>query len=127
MKKIFLIEDDFISRRFISIILKDLDVSLINAKNGEEAIDIYKENVNSENYFDIIFLDLMLKKINGFEVLEKINEINNLNNVKNKAKVIITSALGSIDLIEKAFSLGCLDYLIKPILPQKIESIIKDI
>ena len=89
---------------------------VITAKDGEEAWEkIQKENP------DIILLDLMMPKMNGFEVLTKLR--NNLSPTK-RQPVIIISALNELQHIKKSFSLEADHYITKP---WEMEDIIKGI
>ncbi|MGY0395092.1 response regulator [Fusobacterium sp.] len=62
----------------------------------------------NENTVDLIILDVFLGDENGIEILKKIRTLGYSTDV-----IMITSANGSSE-IKKAFSLGCIDYLIKP-------------
>ncbi|MFH0826603.1 MAG: response regulator [Candidatus Omnitrophota bacterium] len=76
------------------------------AFDGEEALVKVKE----ENP-DVILLDLMMPKLNGFEVLKHIRE-----NFKDKWRpIIIISATGELDAVKKSYSMEADHYLSKPI------------
>lgn len=76
------------------------------AFDGEEALVKVKE----ENP-DIILLDLMMPKLNGFEVLKRVRE-----HFKDKWRpVIIISASGELDAVKKSYSLEADHYLSKPV------------
>jgi DNA-binding response OmpR family regulator len=75
------------------------------AYDGEEALQKIKEEDP-----DIILLDLLMPKLNGFEVLREIRE-------KHKDKwrpVIIISAKGDVESVKKGYSLEADHYLAKP-------------
>ena len=101
-KKILLAEDDpFISEIYITY-FKKAGFKIFHVKDGKECL-LKLENEK----FDLLMLDLLLPKIDGFEVLKKI---------KNKGKnipVIVTSNISGKENIKKAMSLGASDYLIK--------------
>ncbi len=101
--KIFLLEDDYSLNEAIKEILELENHTVDNFYDGEIAFN----NILNNNY-DLYILDINVPNIDGLEVLEKIKSISlNLN-------VIIISANINIDLIKKAYSLGCDDYLKKP-------------
>ena len=58
---------------------------------------------------DVIFLDIMMPKMNGFEVLEKLKSDNKVS----KIPVILLTNLSQKDEIERAMNLGAADFLIK--------------
>jgi DNA-binding response OmpR family regulator len=70
--------------------------------DGEEAV-VALEKSN----FDVLLLDLIMPKLDGFGVLEKIKE------KKFKVKVIVTSNLSQEEDIKRAKDLGAIDYIVK--------------
>ena len=102
--KIFLLEDDYSLNEAIKEILELENHIVDNFYDGEIAFD----NILNNNNYDLYILDINVPNIDGLEVLEKIKSISlNLN-------VIMISANINIDLIKKAYLLGCDDYLKKP-------------
>ena len=101
--KILLAEDDkFISRAYQDGLTR-AGFEVVPAVNGQEAID----KVKSEKP-DLVLLDLIMHKKNGFEVLEEIKADQTL-----KMPVIILSNLSQDSDIEKAKELGAVDYIVK--------------
>lgn len=120
-KKILIVEDDKFLRELIVQKLLTENYETIEAIDGEEAIKMIKEKKP-----DLILLDLILPKANGFEVLEKIKE----DAVTSQIPVIILSNLGQKDDVEKGLKLGAVDYLIKAHFTpneiiQKIKAVVK--
>jgi CheY-like chemotaxis protein len=66
--KILVVDDEFYNYRLISEILCRFDVNLIHANCGSEAIEQCKKNSD----ISLIFMDIRMKGMNGFEVAEKI-------------------------------------------------------
>lgn len=125
MKKILIVEDDMVSRKFLNKFLKqygDCDMVV----DGLEAIDAYllsrKENVP----YDLICLDIMIPKIDGVKVLKAIRDIENENNVPQelKSKIIMTTALGDSQIVKTALDLGCDAYASKPIDIEKFKEVL---
>lgn len=103
-KKILIIEDDkFISEIYVSQFEKE-GYSLVKAENGEDGLRM----IESEN-LDLIILDILLPKMNGFEILEELNK----NGTIAEKKIIVLSNLGQEKEIERAKELGAIDYLTK--------------
>ena len=103
-KKILIVEDDLPTVDALAFKLNQKGISASTALNGEEAI----ERLKREKY-DLVLLDLLLPKKNGFEV---INEVRT-NGQSKDAKIIIFSNLGQEDNIEKAMKLGANGYIVK--------------
>lgn len=103
-KKVMIVEDDeHIAKVYQVMFVKDgIDTSL--ARDGEEAV----KKITSEKP-DLILLDLMLPKKDGFGVLEDIKK----NPALAKIPVIVLSNLGQEKDQERALALGANEYLIK--------------
>lgn len=105
MKNILIVEDDpmvaMINEEYLSS-FQDIRIlgRTVSEKDTLQFLSKYK--------VDLIILDVFLGSDNGIEVLQKIRALGYTTDV-----IMITSANGGED-IKKAFSLGCIDYLIKP-------------
>lgn len=103
-KKILIIEDDLTLRKVLSEFLETEGFLVKTASDGEEGVNL----INSSD-FDVVLLDIILPKKNGFEVLKEIRD----NKEKSKVPFILLTNLGSLDDIEKALELGATTYLVK--------------
>ena len=106
---ILLIEDDAIEiLKFNRSLFKLREVhELIEAHNGENALDILAEN----SQIDLILLDLNMPKMNGFEFLKQLRTDPNLKYIPT---VVLTTSINRSDL-KQAYSIGIAGYLVKPL------------
>jgi CheY-like chemotaxis protein len=106
---ILLIEDDAIEiLKFNRSLIKLREVhELIEAHNGENALDILAEN----SQIDLILLDLNMPKMNGFEFLKQLRTDPNLKYIPT---VVLTTSINRLDL-KQAYSIGIAGYLVKPL------------
>ena len=117
-----LIVDD--SKTIRSVIKKTLDLAdvpvgdLYEAENGKEALDV----MNS-NWIDLIFADINMPVMTGIEMIKKMSEDNTLD----KTPVIIVSTEGSKTRIDELLELGVKAYLRKPINPEELRNIVKEV
>jgi len=86
-KKVLLVEDDRSHRDFISLILENMEFTVVTAFDGEDAIKKIKE----EN-FDIILMDIELPKINGLEAALVIRDMKRHKDIPNIPILAITSS-----------------------------------
>ncbi len=104
MKKVLFIEDEPSLRKSIKKILEEHHYLFLGADNGESGIQTAKKELP-----DLILLDLILPKKNGFEVLDELKD----NPSTAKIPVIILTNLNQSQDIEKALSAGAISYLVK--------------
>ncbi len=102
--KILVAEDDKFLSRAYEFKLSGMGCQIIMAGDGEDAI----AKIKSEKP-DIILLDLIMPKKNGFEVLQEIKA----NSQTKKIPVIIMSNLGQEADIKKGLEAGAIDYIVK--------------
>lgn len=103
--KILIVDDSSTDRAIISGILYDYD--LFVAKDGIEALEIIEENPS----LDLVILDLNMPRMNGFEVLERINDRPDTKRVS----VVILTNYEEVDQEIKGLALGAVDYIRKPL------------
>lgn len=105
MEKTILIVDDAMFMR--QVIRKNLEEigykNIAEAKDGEEAVRIFKELCP-----DLVILDITMPVMSGIEALEKIKQVDG------EAKVIMCSAVGQDLMIVKALEAGASDFIVKP-------------
>jgi two-component system chemotaxis response regulator CheY len=113
---ILVVEDDFISRRLLCRYLEPFGGADV-AINGSEAVDAVRSALNSDTYYDLICLDIMMPGMSGHEVLGLIREMEKMHGLSagNGAKVVMTTALEDHNSIRQAFSSTADGYVVKPI------------
>ena len=114
-KKVLVVDDEKLIVKGIRFSLEQDDMEVTCAYDGEEALQLARENT-----FDIILLDVMLPKINGFEVCQQIREFSNV-------PIIMLTAKG--DDMDKILGLdyGADDYMTKPFNILEVKARIKAI
>jgi DNA-binding response OmpR family regulator len=103
-KKIMIIEDDKFLSSLIKTRLEKEGFATIQAFDGEEATNLLRQERP-----DLIIMDLIMPKVNGFEVLQTISITPQLE----KVPVVILSNLAQDSDIEKARELGAKEYFVK--------------
>lgn len=120
-EKILIVDDNQDSRELAVKILKNAGYQMIEAADGEEAL----EKAVAENP-DIILMDISIPKIDGYEVTRRLKSQVSF---KNTPVIALTAHAMKGDK-EKAIDAGCEGYISKPIdiheLPNQIKSYLKD-
>jgi len=114
--KILIVEDDRFLTKLLSLRLERNGFEVEASFDGEEALEKIKKQSP-----DLIVLDLILPKKDGFEVLEELKKINK----GKKIPVLILSNLGQDLDVERGLKLGAVGYIVKTEIPlsQVIEKI----
>ena len=90
-----------------TLILQHMDVSILEAESGQEALTILMTEA-----VDLIILDLQMPEMDGFETASIIRSIQQTQHIP---IVFLTAAYKSAEFQSKGFDLGAIDYLTKPI------------
>lgn len=101
--KILLLEDDIIFSEIIEDYLKSLNYSVYPVFDYDTA-----EELIYDNKYDLLLLDINIPGGNGLDLLEK------LRNTGYKVPSIIITSFTNINQIERAYNIGCDDYIKKP-------------
>ena len=109
-KTLLLVEDIEINREIVSTLLAYTGIRIIEAVNGEDAIAKF-EKFSSE--IDIIFMDLQMPIMDGFEATRKIRALGF--EQANKIPIIAMTANVFMEDIDKCFAAGMNEHLGKPI------------
>ncbi len=108
MKKVLIVEDEDVLLNVLKDRFEVEGWKVTVAKDGIEAIEAI-EKAPKKSMFDLVLLDLLMPKKDGFEVLEEIRDNPELKNLP----IIVLSNLGGDDDIKKALALGANDYFVK--------------
>ncbi len=107
IKKILIVDDNFYDRELLSIFIKrNSECQIIFAENGRDGI----EKIVTESP-DVVFLDVSLPKMDGFQLLMNLKaHFPDMN-----PKIIPVSVFSDAATITKFFMLGIEDYIVKPL------------
>lgn len=116
---ILIVDDESRMRKLIKDFLLQKGYSILEAEDGEKAIEIFESNKNKIN---LILLDVMMPKLDGWSVLRKIRQVSNI-------PVIMLTARGEEQDELFGFELGVDEYITKPFSPKilvaRVEAILK--
>ena len=105
--KALVVDDSPISRRVVSLLLRNLKVSSKEALNGKDALRILKNDPS----YDLVMLDWNMPQMNGLELLRELRARPNCSHIK----LIIVSANDTMDFSNVAKRAGADDFIIKPV------------
>ena len=114
LPKILVIDDDDAHREGMVMMLEDEGYEIESANCGETAIEMI-----DKKFYDLVVTDYKMHGIDGMELLKLINDRNPL------LKVIMVTGFGTVEHAVQAVHLGAVDYIPKPVEPQKLKLAIK--
>jgi DNA-binding response OmpR family regulator len=106
--KLAVVDDDFVIQELIKTAFSDTEFQVFAYENGAEFLGEYQDKK-----FDLVFLDLMMPEMNGFQVLEQVNARGG-----EKPPIIVLSALSKRETVIDALKYGVKSYVIKPLKPE---------
>lgn len=117
MQNILIVEDDMDIQELLREFLKEAGYEVMTASDGIEAMELF-----AKNKYDLILLDIMLPKIDGFGVCELIRK-------QSQVPIIMLTALGGEEEQIRGLDLQVDDYITKPfsvpILIRKIAAVLR--
>ncbi len=111
--KAVIVDDERLARKELTKLLEDFpEIEIVGeCTNGKEAIDFINQNKP-----DLVFMDIEMPELNGFDVIEQID--------RTPAIVFVTAYN---DYAIKAFEVNASDYLVKPVDPKRLKETIEKI
>ncbi len=110
--KILVVDDEKLIREVIKEYCENENYEVDEASNGEEAL-----NLIQNNSYDLLILDIMMPKLDGFSLCKKIND-------KDIPIIILSARTDEFDKL-MGFDLGIDDYITKPFSPKELIARIK--
>ena len=117
-KKILLAEDDEVSRMLIGIFLEKKGFTVISAKDGQEAMDLYEKGI-----FDLIIMDINMPYLDGYSATAVIRKREADSN--QHIPIIALTAYALVGDREKCIEIGMDDYISKPLDLQEFDELIQ--
>lgn len=113
-KKILIADDSLFIRTILRSILFPQKCEIIESETGDQTLEMFKKEKP-----DLILLDIIMPEKNGVKVLKEILEINP------QVKIIMVTAVGHDEMVDKCKKIGAVDYIVKPFDAQQINSTVE--
>jgi len=116
--KVLIVDDESRMRKLVKDFLSKSGFNVLEAADGEEAIDIFM----STKDIDLIILDVMMPKLDGYEVAEEVRKVS-------KVPIIMLTAKSDEKDELKGFEIGVDEYITKPFSPKilvaRVEAVLR--
>lgn len=112
--KVLIADDASFVRMMIRQVLVQLgQFNILEARDGFEAVEIYKENMPT-----LTILDITMPELDGLSALKEIIIFDP------RAKVVMCSAVAQGNIVNEALNIGAVDFVTKPFRPEELKKII---
>ncbi len=110
-KTIAVVDDDIASIRYFEVLLKTTGADVVSFSNGT---DITRYLADQNNKADLVMIDYLIPFINGIECIRQIRKL------YPNLPLIMVTAYFTRESKEEAFLAGCNEYILKPVIPDRI-------
>ena len=103
---VLVVDDDPVTRMLMKQSLKSIDLEIMEASQGEEAIALF-----SQHQPDLTLLDVSMPGMNGFECCQQLRQLPG----GEETAIVMVTSLDDVEDIEQAFQAGATDFMTKPL------------
>jgi len=115
-KTIAIVDDDLASIRYFEVLLKTTGASVITFMNGTDLINFVSGGLKN---VDMVMIDYLIPFVNGIDCARQIRKVNR------SIPVVMVTAYYTRESKEEALLAGCNEYILKPVIPEKVLSILE--
>ena len=115
--KILLAEDNDLNAEIAMVQMEELGIQVTRASDGDEAVKAFAEN--PPDTFDIIFMDIMMPKMNGYEATEAIRAMQDRPDAR-RIPIIAMTANAFAEDVQASLDVGMNGHLSKPIVMEEV-------
>jgi phosphoserine phosphatase RsbU/P len=105
---VMVVDDSLLARKIITKMLEPLDVNVVTASGGGEAVELFKKHDLA-----IILMDVIMEDMDGFQAAEQIRALELPNS--RVPIIFVTATLTDAENVFKGYEAGAVDYLLKPV------------
>lgn len=114
MAKIMIVDDAAFMRMRCGKLLKENGHDVVEAENGVQAVEKYKEESP-----DMVFMDVTMPEMDGITAVAEIKKVDP------NCKIAMLSAMGQQTMVMDAIKAGAKDFVVKPFQPDKVLNTVK--
>lgn len=114
--RVLVVDDSKFMRMMLGEMLESAGCEVIEADNGFDAVTLYEEQ-----HPDLVTLDILMPDLDGIETLQRLNAVHE------HVKVIMVTALGMEDYLERAMANGAQGCIIKPFSQEQVTEVVEHV
>ena len=124
---ILIVDDEDYNRQALHHLAHALG-NITMATDGDEAVELYREGLETKQPFHLIFMDILMPRMNGILAMKKIRVLEKKHNIT-PARAAIIIMVTSVDKptiqVDSHSRIGCDEFIIKPITRKKLLPVLK--
>ena len=120
-KRVLLVEDNELNREISEELLTAIDVEVEQAEDGKQAVE--KVQSSSPYHYDLIFMDIQMPVMNGYEAARRIRRLDREDT--GKVPIIAMTANAFADDVREAYDAGMNDHVAKPVEVAKLVEVLQ--
>ena len=114
--RILIVDDEAPARSRLAALLRETDGPVGEVSQAEDGVDALERMASAETPFDLVFLDVRMPELDGFDVLDRLDPAH-------RPAVVFTTAYDEYAV--RAFEANAVDYLLKPIEPARLADAVR--
>ncbi|MDO4482177.1 MAG: ATP-binding protein [Bacillota bacterium] len=123
--KVLLVEDNDLNAEIAVVLLEELGIKITRSSDGDEAVRLFDEN--PQGTFDLILMDVMMPKMNGYEATKAIRSMKNRPDA-GEIPIIAMTANAFAEDVQASLDAGMNDHVAKPIMiDEVVRTIVRNI
>lgn len=127
-RHLLLVDDNPINIKLLTHVVRKLNHTFLTAANGLEAAQLYKKSLEGQGArFDLVFMDISMPIMNGFEATREIRQMEANAGVVDKVKIVALTGLSSDLSRNEATASGCDLFLTKPVKMNVVREVLNEL
>ena len=123
-ERLLLVEDNELNMEIAEEFFSRCGASVEKAWDGSEAVELVK--ARPEGYYAIIFMDIQMPKMDGYEATRQIRQLEQ-DEGRKRTPIVAMSANAFSEDVSKAYGAGMDDYITKPMSLQEIKRVLQSL
>lgn len=120
-KRVLVVDDNKLVRQVFHAQLTAFEMIPEEAENGYTGLAVLRRCHQSKTPIDVILLDMLMPEMDGNEMLRQVRQRDYASGIP----VIVTTTQNQMDLVQACARLGITDYLLKPVVPDRLRQALR--
>lgn len=120
-KRVLIVDDNKVIRKMFDAQIRKLHMIPVEAENGYTGLALLRNCHQSRTPVHVILLDMQMPEMDGMEMLRQMRTRDHFKDIP----VIMTTTQNQLDGVQGCMRLGITDYILKPVLPERLRQALR--